>query len=155
MAANSKTGKAGGLPPDPRRKGDPAKFKFPKTIGGCLARIAEVQDQAEALALKIKPLAEEEAALRDHMIRTFKKDELSGVKGSGRSLSIFNVPVPVLKDWRKFFRFASKKGNDDLLNRSVNSEAWRARVDAGKSVPGVETFNRVGLRVTRIKGGKP
>jgi hypothetical protein len=127
------------------------KYKFPKTPGACLARLAKLQDMQDAITIKLAPIAKEEAALREHMIEAFKKDELNGVRGSGRSLSITNVAVPVLKDWKKFFKFAMRKGNDDLLPHSVSSTAWRERMEAGKAVPGVDTFNRIGLRVNRIK----
>lgn len=130
------------------------KYKFPKTIGACLARLAKLQDMQDEINIKLAPIAKEEAAIREHMIEAFKKDELNGVRGSGRSLSITSTPVPVLKDWSKFFKFAMRKGNDDLLPRSVSSTAWRERVEQGKMVPGVESFNRVGLRVNRIKGEK-
>lgn len=128
------------------------KYKFPKTIGACLARLVKLQEMADAISIKLAPINKEEAALREHMIEAFKKDQLQGARGSGRSLSVISVAVPVLKDWKKFFRFASKKGNDDLLPRSVSSTAWRERVDNGKFVPGVESFTRVGLRVNKIKG---
>lgn len=127
------------------------KYKFPKTIGACLARLAKLQDMQDDINMKLAPIAKEENALREHMIEAFKKDELNGVRGSGRSLSITNVAVPVLKDWKKFFRFAMKKGNDDLLPHSVSSTAWRERMEAGRAVPGVDTFNRIGLRVNRIR----
>lgn len=130
----------------------PVKYKFPKTIGACLARLAELQDQAEELAAKLKPLTSEESALREHMIAQFKKDELKGAKGSGRSLSIVKQVVPNLIDWKKFIAFARRPGNDDLLQHSVKTDAWRERVEAGKEVPGVTTFTRMSLRVDKIQG---
>lgn len=129
-------------------------YKFPKTVGECLAKLAKLQNTVDKINLKLAPLEKEESALREHMIQNFKKDKLDGARGSGRSLSITSTEVPVLKDWKKFFRFASKKGNDDLLARSVHSTAWRERVEAGRAVPGVESFTRVGLRVNRIKKEK-
>lgn len=136
-----------------KKEAEKPKYKFPKTVGACLARLAELQDGAEILQLRLAPYTKEEAALREHMIAAFKKDQLKGAKGSGRSLSIVTQVVPNLTDWPSFFKFASRKGNDDLLQRSVKTDAWRERVDAGKEVPGVTSFTRVGLRVDRVRGG--
>ena len=129
-------------------------YKFPKSIGQCLARLAKLQNEQDAIAAKLAPIAKEEAALRDHMLEQFKKEELNGARGSGKSLSITKINVPVLKDWKKFFKFASRKGNRDLLPRSVSTTAWRERVEAGKQVPGVEMFTKIGLRVNTIKEKK-
>lgn len=127
------------------------KYKFPKTLGACLARLAELQDKADEIQARLHPIAKEETALREHMLEAFKKDELQGAKGSGRSISIVKAIVPTIVDWAAFWKFASRKGNDDLVQRSCKVDAWRQRVEAKQQVPGVEPFTRVSLRVERTK----
>jgi hypothetical protein len=127
-------------------------YKFPKTIGDCLKRLATLQDKEDEISAQLAPLVQEEKALRDHMINTFKKEQLQGAKGSGRSISLVKTVVPKINDWLAFLTFAKKKGNDDLLQHSVKTDAWRARMDAGKEVPGVETFTNISLRVNKDKG---
>lgn len=129
-------------------------MKFPTTIGGCLKLLAETQRKLDALAAQTKPLAEREAAIREHMLGTFKKDQLRTATGAGLRTSISQTDHPQVKDWAAFWKFATRKGNDDLVNRAVNSAAWRARLEAGKKVPGVEIFTKTSLRVSKVKEGK-
>lgn len=124
---------------------------LPDTIGGCLKALAAINRKLDALDAKRAPLAEQETKLREHMLTSFKKTELRGASGSGLSTTIVETPVPVLKDWKKFFAFAKKPGNEDLLKASVATKAWRLRYDAKKTVPGVEMFNSVVLRVSSVK----
>jgi hypothetical protein len=124
-------------------------FKFPRDLGACVRLLASVMARAERAAAAAAPLAEEEAALREHLLATFKKSQLDGTRGAGISLAVQRTAVPTLKDWKKFLRYCLRAGNDDLLQRSVNTPAWRERMDAKRAVPGVEPFNRVSLRVTR------
>jgi hypothetical protein len=126
--------------------------KFPVTIGGCLAELARVRKLRAAAEAKVAPLAEQEAALRDHIMNTFAKDDIGGARGSGLSLSLVTTKSPKVGDWDAFWGFAKRKGNEDLLNRAVNSAAWRERAEAGVSVPGIEVFTNVALRVTSLKG---
>lgn len=127
---------------------------LPKTIGGCLQRLAVLQEQLEELDARRSPIAEEETRIRDYMFESFKKDELSGAKGSGLQCSLAETTVPTLVDFKKFLSYAMKKGNEDLLQKSVNTPAWRERLEAGKKVPGVDSFKRVSLRVGKVRGAE-
>ena len=124
-------------------------YKFPRTIAGCLARLAKLKDVGDKIAADLKPYGDEEKALRDYLLDTFKKDELDGASGHGLQVSLTRSTVPTLTDWDAFNKFAKLKGNDDLLNRAVNAAAWRERLNAGKDMPGVTPFQQVGLRVSK------
>jgi hypothetical protein len=126
-------------------------FKHPKTVVQCAKRLVDLEEQLDKNAILMKPINDEYGSLRDHMLETFKKDEINGLTTQGKRFSVVVSTVPTMKDWATFFEFARKKGNEDLLQRSVNSPAWRERNDAGKVVPGVEAFGRVSLRISTVK----
>lgn len=132
---------------------DPAKTTetFPETVGGCLALLAKIMKQRTLVEVKLQPLNAREKALREHIFDTFKKDDLKGARGSGLLISIATTVVPQLKDWNAFWAFAKKKGNEDLLPRSVASPAWRERYNEGKKVPGIETFTNTTMRISADK----
>jgi hypothetical protein len=132
-------------------KSDKKTYKFPKALGKCAERMAELRGKLDEFGAQVAPLAEEEAQLRDYLLETFKKAELDGLKSNGLQFSIVTSRVPSLADWDKFWAFAKLKGNEDLLQRAVKADAWRERLNAGKAVPGVEAFDRVGLRVVRAR----
>lgn len=129
------------------------KYKFPKTIGECLKHLAKLRAQQLKLAAQLKPFVDEDAALREHLIETFTKEELKSARGSGIALSYYTTAVPVVEDPDKFMAFATKKKNWDLLSASCKSDAWRARLEAGKAVPGVTKYDRPTLSVRTDKGG--
>ena len=107
---------------------------------------------ADAVADKLK---NEENLVRDYLMGLTAEQDLNGAKGtSGASIAIIDTEVPQLKDWKVFFDFAKRKGNDDLLQASVSSPAWRERLKAGKSVPGVESFVRRSLRLNPSRKGR-
>jgi hypothetical protein len=125
------------------------KTKFPKDLGACLRLLAKLKKAVDAGEVALKATKDEEAALRAHLLDTFKKTQLNGARGSGIAIAVTSTDVPQLDDFDKFMAYASKKANWDLLNRQVNSAAWRERLEAKKRVPGVSLFTRVGLRVSK------
>lgn len=132
-----------------KKEAKPVKYRFPRDLGACLKAMAGLRRQQDLLAAKLAPLAAEDEALRLHLLDNFKKSELQGARGSGLALSVTKTPAPTMKDWKAFLRYAKLKGNEDLLQHSVNTPAWRERYDAGKKIPGVDVFDRVGLSVRR------
>jgi hypothetical protein len=54
-------------------------------------------------------------------------------------VSVVEREVPNVVDWQKLYDTIIKDRAFDLLQRRVSSTAWRARLEAGDTVPGVET----------------
>jgi hypothetical protein len=119
-----------------------------------LKTLKKLMDVEDALRAKLKPVCDKIEALRDKLINEFTAAELSSTTAEGLRVTRTQSSVPTIVDHIKFFAYASKKANWDLLKKGVSTEAWRERLEAKKAVPGVEPFNRVGLSVTRIKGKK-
>lgn len=126
-------------------------YKFPKDLSACIKRLRQLKDQLEANDVKILPLSQEHAALYAYLIDHFNTKQLDGTKAHGLSLTVVPHEYPNLKDWPKFLAFALKKGNDDLLQRSVNIPAWRERQRAKKLVPGTDVFKKKVLSVKRVQ----
>lgn len=135
-----------------------AKQAFPKTPGACLDKLLVIDIQRdklkEALEKKVKTLNAEYDALEAHVFSTFKNAELDGGKGSKAIAEIHRTPVANVKDWEKLWAYIAKKKAWDLLQKRVNNTAYRDRLDAKERVPGVETFNKVTLKVRPIKKRK-
>jgi hypothetical protein len=54
-------------------------------------------------------------------------------------VSIVEREVPSVTDWQALYKSIIESNAFDLLQRRVSSTAWRARLEAGETVPGVET----------------
>jgi hypothetical protein len=58
--------------------------------------------------------------------------------------------IPRVADWDKLYAFVKKTGSFDLLQRRLTDSAIQERWEAGKSVPGVETFNAVSVSINKV-----
>ena len=129
----------------------PKPQKFPATLPLCIKRYAALVEKLEELGAMFQPINKEVEALRAHMLDNFKKSELDGMKAYGQSLALIKTVVPTIANFGEFLKYAMKKGNEDLLQKSVNTPAWRERMNDGKQVPGVKPFDRVALRITKVQ----
>ena len=110
--------------------------------------MAAVRKRKEADAVAAQ-LAEVERAAREDVL---------ALMGTTRSLTYDAITVTRLvstvyriDDWDVVFAFAKRKGNDDIVQRRVSTEAIRARMERGVEVPGVTGAQVESLRVT-LKG---
>lgn len=149
MAANQKTAKPS-TPhlEDPR--GEKPKFKFPKAIGACADRLFTVREERLAIQRMVDKLAEEETAIKQHIIDNLPKSEASGVAGRLARVSVVSREVPQVKDWPKFYAHIKKTGDFDLLNRALSKSAIEARWEAGKEIAGVEHFTVVTVSMNKL-----
>lgn len=111
--------------------------------------LAAITTKLSALEAQAAPLAAREKELREVILTDFKHSEVDGFRACGLALAITKSAVPTLEDWDTFFTFARQPKNQDLLQRSVNTPAWRERVAAAVLVPGTTAFTKVTLRVSR------
>lgn len=132
------------------KKSTAAGVEASKPLAEKLKALAKILAALEVLDAKRKPLAEKEAALREELLRDFSKNDLNGATAAGLRVTLTTAKVPSMEDKDAFLAFASKKANWDLLSGSVNSAAWRERLEAGKTVPGVTVFDRIGIRVNKV-----
>lgn len=132
--------------------------KFPKTLGGCID--AAYQFREERLEVQRRMEAEleffkkREAEIEEHIIQKFSKAEIDGAKGEVATASVSRTVVPSVKDWPAVFAWISKKKAWDLMEKRMSRLAFRDRVDAGEEIPGVESFVKVSLSLTRVAGKK-
>lgn len=122
---------------------------FPATLGACVDLFYELRSKRLALEKDAKELAQQQAALEEHMLQTFDKQDMDGCKGKTATASVTRSVVPTVTDWGAFTAYIMEQKAADLLQRRPSVEACRARWEAGEAIPGVEPFNKVGLSVTK------
>lgn len=128
-------------------------MQWPKTIGACVDLAFKLREERQAIAKKAEEVAKKETELKDHVLNTFKKDDIEGAKGKLATAGINRRTVAQVKDWEKFYKYISKHKAFELLQRRVNDGAYRERLEAGEVLPGVEPFQVVTLSLTK-KGSK-
>jgi hypothetical protein len=127
-----------------------SEFKIPKTIGACADRLYAIKLAKAELAKQEKALDEEKSLLTNHIIDTLPKSEASGVAGKTARVTVVEESIPQVKDWDAFWAKFNKKNDFDLLNKALNKSAVNARLDAGKTVAGVEIFKVKKLSLNKV-----
>lgn len=126
------------------------KFKMPKTLGAAADRLYEVRQKRLDQQKVVDALAAEEAALKDHIINNLPKSEASGVAGKLCRVSVVTKAIPQVKDWDALYKYVKKTGAFELLQRRLSDAAIKERWEAGKTVPGIESFNVVSVSVNKL-----
>jgi hypothetical protein len=119
--------------------------------------------QQEAVKLKSRDVTRAEAArdkekaklakIGDQILDRFKNDEVHGFKTALAQAELKTVTSASIKDWKKLTAYVKRTGSFALFQRRINKATWLEHIDArkGKPVPGVASFKRVTLSVTKRK----
>lgn len=114
-------------------------------------RLGKKREERKELEAKLKKIKEEERVIEDKILDNCSKDEISAIKGRQWAISLTRSIVPNVTDWNKFNKYVIRNKAIDMLQRRVSTSAWRERVEAGKNIPGVEPFTRIGLQLRKVK----
>lgn len=133
----------------------PKPVRLPATLGASIdlglklerERLA-YQKEVEA---KIAEMELREKTLDDHILGMLEAQGLDKAAGAEASVSLSKQPIPTVKDWGKFYAYIKKTGQFDLLEKRPARGAYRERVEAGLSIPGVETYWNKKLYFGQIK----
>jgi hypothetical protein len=135
----------------PHRPFKRKKLRIPKK----LAEVADLYYATRMRRLAMEKEAElekaDESALREYIINNLPKSQAGGIAGKKARVEIKKRNVPRIEDERKFYRYAHRKGNEDLVKETMVQSAVQARWEAGKAVPGIEAFTIVSLSLHKLK----
>lgn len=124
-------------------------------------RIGTLVDRYDIADLNVKLVEAELSAVKkkrdicaDALVNGFAKEFLKGATGTkrGAKLSLVTLTSPTIKDRSKLDAYIRKHRATDLLQGRVHKQAWLDRMEAsGKPIPGVESYERVSLRLNRTR----
>src|ERR1019366_7754792 len=129
--------------------------KVPANVGAAIDALDALRTRRKALEMQAKVIASQEAHFENEIFKKFKKSELEGARGKVMQASIERTVVPTLVDPKKLYAYIRKTGEFDLLHQRLGARAVQERWNAGKTVPGVGTFNKISLHLTKVKAKKP
>jgi glycerophosphoryl diester phosphodiesterase len=101
----------------------------------------------------VNDLKRKRAKKERRLLRSFDKEDIDGCKGRIGVAGIRKLRIPQIKNLREFHKYVLRNKALDLLQNRVSSTAWKARLDEGERVPGIEVFNKVSISV-RARGNK-
>lgn len=89
--------------------------------------------------------------LEEELFNEVTKDELEGAAGKTAKVVIKRDIVATVSDWEVFCRYLVRNKSFDLITRKVSNPAYRARLEAGKQVPGLTPFTKVSIHLSKLK----
>ena len=119
------------------------------TFGEAADRLYEVRQARYKAQKEVDRLQEEETRLKDWIIASMPKDT-TGVQGTKARVAVITRQVPQVKDWERFYKYVSRTRAWEMLQRRVASKAIMERWEAGKKVPGVESFTVVDVSLNKV-----
>lgn len=129
-----------------------AAVKPPESIG----RTADLFHDLNEVRLKADKLAEAlkkfESGAKEHIINNLSKSSDTGAAGLRYRAQIVTKPkVRVAQEgWPALHGYIQQTGRFDLLQKRLLDSAVMDMVNAGETPPGIETFNEVGVSITKI-----
>lgn len=129
-------------------------MRIPKLLGTCVDNLKKLRDEKAALKKKhdaeMKKITDQITALENHLIETIPKSKLNGAMGKLAKVSLIKKDVPTVDDWSKVYDYIGSHDAFDMMQRRVNVKAIEDRWKAGEKIPGVTTFTKVTLSVTKV-----
>lgn len=125
-------------------------MKLPKTLGEAADLLYKTKEKRLAAQKVVEQLADEETALKEHIIKTLPKSKASGVAGKVARVSTYNEEVNQVEDWDKFYTYVHKHKAYELLQRRVSNQAVEERLEAGEKLPGFKKFTIVKVSLNKL-----
>lgn len=126
------------------------RYAVPKTAGGAIDLLMKVRTARKAEQAKVESEKRQEDMIEERIFAMFGKSELEGGRGKTAQASIKRSDVPVIEDFDALWSWAKKTNAHDIFQRRLSVEAVRARWGSKKQVPGVGTFTKLGLTLTKV-----
>lgn len=126
------------------------KFKFPKAMGLCADKIYALRQKRIEAQKVVAAIEEEEKALKDHIIEHLPKSQQTGASGKVANVKVITKEIPQIGDLDAFYGYVRKTKRTDLLQKRLNEGAVKEILEAGKKVPGIQTFNAITLSITKV-----
>lgn len=130
-------------------------MKFPKAAGACADLLFKMKEERRKAETKIDAMKALESALEDHLIQTLPKAEASGIAGKLASVKITISPVPTVDaekgGWEEVYGYVAKSKNFQIFQRRLSNEAVKELWEQGVKIPGVTSFNKVKVSLTKLK----
>ena len=133
------------------------KTKAKKTsakLGAQIDKLYAIRAERLKLNERINELKSDEKVLRERLLRTIPKADLSGARGAIGQANLIPEVYPKITDKDRFLKNLRKTGEFDLIVWHPNSAACKERWEAKRVIPGVMPEGFTKLSVTKVGGKK-
>lgn len=127
----------------------PEEFKIPDTLGACADFLHDIREERYRLQKLVAAQEEKETAIKEHILRSLSDSE-GGAVGLRYRATKERKSKPVVRDWDALWKYIYRNKSSEFLQRRLSDGAIQERWDAGKKIPGVESFQYISLSLTKV-----
>ena len=128
-----------------------AQLKPIETVGGLIDELFVLREQRRKLAETDKNLRDQYAELEARLIAAFDLQEATQARGRSATATLNEEELATVTDWSQVHEFIRSQNAFFLLQRRINSAAWReAAAERGEPIPGTTVFKRRTIALRRI-----
>ena len=124
-----------------------------KSLGRQIDAMGVVDAKIKKSETALNKLKKKRAKLESLLLKGFEKEDIDGSKGRQSVARIRKATFWSIKNRRKFDKYVLKHKALDLFQNRPSAAAIKARHDEGETVPGLSSFERVGITITK-RGAK-
>ncbi len=123
----------------------------PETVGGLIDELFLLREQRRKLAETDKNLRDQYAELEASLIAALDQQEATQARGRSATATLNEEELATVVDWHLVHEFIRSQNAFHLLQRRMNSAAWReAAAERGEPIPGTTVFKRRTIALRRI-----
>lgn len=124
-----------------------------KTLGVQIDLMKAVDDRIKAAESDLRKLKSRRAKLESRLLKSFEREDIDGSKGKKGVARIRRATFYSIKNRRLFDKYVLRHKALDLFQNRPSVAAIKARHDEGETVPGIASFERFGITITK-RGAK-
>lgn len=115
--------------------------------------IDTANEEVKKAEAKVAKLKEKYEAIETEIFDSFDKQDIGGARGIKEPYrcEVERKEYPTITDWKKFRAYIVKTGDWDLMEKRPATNAFRARWDDNKSIPGAGKFSKTKLKLTKVR----
>ena len=122
-----------------------------ETVGGLIDELFLLREQRRKLAETDKSLQAQYADLEAKLIAALDLQETTQARGRSATATLNEEELATVTDWSQVHEFIRSQNAFFLLQRRINSAAWReAAAERGEPIPGTTVFKRRTIALRRI-----
>ena len=121
---------------------------FPDTLGACADLLYQVYHERLKAQKEVDKIQKQETEIKDYIISRLTKEN-SGAMGLIACVERKTDTIPTIEDWDAFYKYVKRNNRFDMLQKRLANKAIEEVWESGKKVPGVKTFEKVSLSITK------
>lgn len=124
-------------------------MRIPKNLGACADLLYDLRAEKAELSRQIREIESVEKEVKEYIINTLPKSDLTGVSGAKARVSVVSKEIPVVTSWEDLYEYIQETSNFHILGRRIIDKAIR-EIQETEEVPGIGSFNVISVSCTKV-----